>query len=132
MKFCLAIDHFTHVGSDELDEEGVVITTTNGPQDIGHHYGGQPLAVTAERHGIEHEASIVQALLDAHVACCFRAPRGKKEESRQECIRDCMAAALALALAVHDDACGRCRTARLLSEEPWCQEREDIEGLAKE
>jgi hypothetical protein len=75
---------------------------TNGPQDIGHHEGGPPLTVPAGRSGVEHEAAIVRAMLDAHVVCCFRAPRGKKEESRQECIRDTMAAALALALAAFD------------------------------
>ena len=47
---------------------------------------------------VQHEAEILRSMLGLHVECCFKAPRGKKEESRQECIRDCMAAALALAL----------------------------------
>lgn len=54
---------------------------------------------------VQEEAEVLRCLLDQHVESCFRSSRAKgntKDENRQTCIRDIMAAALDLALSAFD------------------------------
>jgi len=78
---------------------------------------------------VEEAWAFAESFAQMHVECCFKAPRGKKEESRQECVRDMMAAVRDVALAAHDDACRRCN--RFGFDEPPCEKRARIQALAE-
>lgn len=74
---------------------------------------------------IEEEVAVVRSTINLHTTCCFKAGRGKKEESRQECVQDTMTAVLNLCLEVLEGSrlasCEICQQLVALKDDyPYC------------